>query len=173
MKAIFIIFTSVFVFSNTIFSQIKIDSTTKPDETTFYDGPVNTVFSQGFLLATRSNNYYEITGKQKLYNKIPNPSVKVYKEKKKYQLVIQGIDEPIPAIKLRDVTESTIDGAFRGWDGSTSFKLTNGDTWVQDEIKTLFSPTVFRPTVYIYTGADGNYKMKVAGVDETLQVKKK
>jgi hypothetical protein len=37
----------------------------------------------------------------------------------------------------------------------------------------LFSPTVFRPAIYIYTGSDGSYKMKVNGVDETLQVKKK
>ena len=87
--------------------------------------------------------------------------------------MIQGLEEPIPATKLQDVVESNIDGDFRGWDGTTSFKLLNGDVWVQDEIKTLFSPTVFRPVVYIYTGPDGAYRMKVAGVDEILQVKKK
>lgn len=158
---------------NLVFSQEKIDTTAKPEESTFFDGPSTTVFAPGFLLKTRSKNFYEITGKQKLPCSISNPAVKVYKEKRKYKLVIEGIEHPIPAIKLQDVVESTIEGPFRGWDGSTSFRLQNGELWVQDEVKTLFSPTVFRPAVYIYTGSDGTYKMKVAGVEETLQVKKK
>jgi hypothetical protein len=173
MKPILSIAFSLFLFISTSFSQEKIDSTAKPIESTFFDGPSNTVFSQGFLLRTRSKNYFEITGKQKINNKIPSPTVQVYKDKKKYKLVIEGIDDPIPAIKLQNVIESNIDGVFRGWDGSTSFKLRNGDTWVQDEMKTLFSPTVFNPVVYIYTGSDGSYKMKVEGVDEAVQVKKK
>ena len=173
MKILFLIPLFLLLFNATIFSQVKMDSTAKPEETTFYDGPVNTIFTQGFLLRTRSKNYYEITGKLKLSNKVPNPAVQVYKDKKKYKLVIQGIEDPISATKLQDVIESNIDGTFRGWDGTTTFKLTNGDTWVQDELTTLFSPTVFRPVVYIYLGSDGAYKMKVAGVDETVRVKKK
>ncbi len=173
MKSLFLIILSSFLFSNIMFGQGKIDSTAKLEETTFYDGPVNSLFAQGVLLKTRSKNYYEITGNQKQINKVPNPAVEVYKDKKNYKLVIQGVEKPFNAIKLRDVTESNIEGDFRGWDGTTSFKLTNGDTWVQDEVKTLFSPIVFRPVVYIYTGSYGSYKMKVAGVDETLQVKKK
>jgi len=173
MKSLFLFISSFFLFSNIALSQEKIDSTVKPEESTFYDGPVNSVFAQGFLLKTRSNNFYEITGGQKQVNKVPHPVVQIYKEKNKYKLVIQGIEKPLNAIKLRDVIESNIEGDFRGWDGTTSFKLSNGDEWVQDEIKTLFSPIVFRPAVYIYTGSYGSFKMKVAGVDETLQVKKK
>ena len=173
MKSLFLITSSLFFLSNVTFCQEKIDSTAKPEETTFYDGPANSIFAPGFLLKTRSKNYYEITGNQKQFNKVPNPGVLVYKEKKKYKLVIQGIEKPITVIKLQDVIESNIDGDFRGWDGNTSFKLSNGDVWVQDEVKTLFSPIVYKPLVYIYTGSYGSYKMKVAGVDETLQVKKK
>jgi hypothetical protein len=172
MRSLLIAF-SLFLFSNETFSQFKIDSTTKPDETTFYDGPANTVFTPGFLLRTRSKNYYEIAGKLKINNKMSNPAVKVYRDKKKYQLVIDGIDTPIPAVKLQDVIESNIEGSFGGWDGTTTFKLSNGDIWAQDEIKTLMSPIIYRPVVYIYTGPDGAYRMKVAGVEETLQVKKK
>jgi hypothetical protein len=173
MRSFPLITLCLLVFSNVALCQEKIDSTAKPEESTFYDGPSNTVFGPGFLLKTRSKNFYEVTGKQKQTGTILNPAVKVYKEKRKYKLVIEGIEQPLPAIKLQDVVESTIDGPFRGWDGSTSFRLLNGDVWVQDEVKTLFSPTVFRPAVYIYTGSDGAYKMKVAGVEETLQVKKK
>lgn len=173
MKSLFLFISSLFLFNNVTFSQEKIDSAAKPDESTFYDGPANSLFAQGFLLKTRSKNYYEITGTQKQLNKVPHPAVQVYKDKKKYKIVIQGIEKPFLAIKLQDVIESNIEGDFRGWDGTTSFKLSNGDEWVQDEVKTLFSPIVFRPVVYIYTGSYGSFKMKVAGVDETLQVKKK
>ncbi len=173
MKSLLLIFLSALTFTNVLFSQEKTDTIVKPIESTFYDGPSNTIYSPGFLLRTRSKSYYEITGKQKIYNKVANPSVQVYKDKKKYKLMIEGIEDPIPAMKLQNVIESYIDGVFRGWDGSTSFRLRNGDLWVQDEMKTLFSPTVFNPVVFIYTGSDGSYKMKVEGVEETVQVKKK
>lgn len=174
MKTRFLFIFFLFFSICSLSAQIKIDSTAKAEEITYYDGPLNTVFSPGFLLKTGSKNFYEITGKKRYNNKIANPEVKVYKEKKrKYLLVIKGIDDPIQAVKVADVIESNIDGDFRGWDGSTSFKLLNGDVWVQDEIKTLFQQSIFRPAVYIFQSDDGTYKMKVAGVDEMVQVKKK
>jgi hypothetical protein len=173
MKNLLITVFSILLFPNVSFSQDKIDTTAKPEELTFYDGPSNTIFAPGFLLKTRSKNFYEIIGKLKQAGNISNPAVRVYKDKKKYKLIIDGIDQPVPAIKIQDIVESNIDGAFRGWEGNTSFKLQNGDLWVQDEVKTLFSPTTFNPSVYIYTSSDGTYKMKVAGINETLQVKKK
>jgi hypothetical protein len=174
MKSLLIAFCSLFILGNTTFAQAKIDSTVKPEESTFYDGPANTVFGPGFLLRTRSKNYYEIGGKLKQQNKIQNPTIDVYKEKKnKYKILIEGQNEPLPATKLQDVIESNINGDFRGWEGTTTFKLLNGDVWVQDEIKTLYSNSMFRPVVYIYRASDGTYKMKVQGVDETVQVKKK
>lgn len=174
MKATLLLIFSLLVAGTSTKAQSKVDTSVAPVETTYYDGPANTVFSPGFLLKTRSKNFYEITGKKKYANRISSPEVKVYKEKKrKYQLLIQGIEDPISAVKVQDVIESNIDGDFRGWDGTTSFKLLNGDTWVQDEIKSLFHPAIFRPVVYIFQADDGTYKMKVAGVDEMVQVKKK
>ena len=174
MKSIFIAICAFVFLSNSTSAQAKIDSSAKPEESTFYDGPANTVFGPGFLLRTRSKNYYEIAGKLKQQNKVENPTVDVYKEKKnKYKILIQGQNETLPATKLQDVIESNINGDFRGWEGTTTFKLLNGDVWVQDEIKTLYSNSMFRPVVYIYRASDGTYKMKVQGVDETVQVKKK
>ena len=90
MKSLFLIAFSSFLFSNITFSQAKIDSTAKPEETTFYDGPANTLFAPGFLLRTRSKNYYEITGKLKQLNKVANPTVQVYKERKEIQISDPG-----------------------------------------------------------------------------------
>jgi hypothetical protein len=173
MKSIFILTFSLLFVCKTVFAQVKIDTTATPEESTFFDGSANTLFAPGFVFRTRAKSYYQIGGKLKQQNKIANPSVKVYKVKRKYFLIVQGLIEPLPATKLQDVIESKIDGDFRGWDGATTFKLLNGDTWIQDEIKTLFNNSIFRPTVIIYRDSDGTFKMKVDGVDETVQVKKK
>ncbi|MEO8820600.1 MAG: hypothetical protein ABI267_03170 [Ginsengibacter sp.] len=172
MKTFLIMIFSLFLVAQSASAQTTIDTSAAPSESSYYDGPANTVFAPGVLLKLRSKSFYEITGKNKYANKIANPTVKVYKEKKrKYLLSIQGIQEPISAVKVPDVIESKIDGDFRGWDGTTTFKLLNGQVWVQDEIKTMFHDAIFRPTVYIYQADDGSYKMKVEGVDETVQVK--
>lgn len=174
MKKTFLFIVAVLSFSFGLRAQDKIDSTAKPEEVTNLDVPANTVISPGYLLRTRSKNYYEISGKKSYKTSTPSPEVKAYKiKKRKYLLDIHGIPDAVAANKVSDVTESKIDGDFRGWDGTTSFKLMNGDTWLQDEIKSKFSPAIYRPTVYIYPSSDGSYKMKVEGVDELLQVKKK
>jgi hypothetical protein len=154
-------------------AQIKIDSTAKPEETTFYDGSANIIYSPGTVIRTRSGHYYEITDKAKFKNKMEHPSVAVYKlNKKNYALVIQGLDIPIAANKIQDVIESNIDGDFKGWDGASSFKLVNGDVWVQDEYGSLYA-SLYRPKVIIYRISDGTYKMKVEGVEEIITVKRK
>jgi len=175
MKSIFAILCSLFIFCNAATSQAKIDSTVKPEETTFYDGPSNIIYTPGLLVKTRSGHYYEITDKAKFKNTVANPSVTVYKQgKKKYQLVIQGIDIPIEAGRVQDVIESNIDGDFKGWEGLgvTVFKLVNGDSWVQDEAGSIFAKQSFRPKVFIYRAADGTYKKKVDGVEQLLTVKR-
>ncbi len=175
MKSIFTFVFALFIFCTAAVSQTKIDSTAKPDETTFYDGPSDIIYAPGLVIKTRSGHYYEITDKAKFKNTVPNPAVTIYKQgKKKYQLVIQGIEIPIEANKVPDVTESNIDGDFKGWEGIgvTVFKLINGDSWVQDQPGSLFSKPLYRPKVFIYRAADGTYKMKIDGVEQVVIVKR-
>ena len=172
MKSIVTIACSLFIF-NVAISQAKIDSIAKPEETTFYDGSSNIIFSPGTVFRTRSGHYYEITDKAKFKNTVDHPSVAAYKQgKKNYLLIIQGIDIPIAANKVQDVIESNINGDFKGWDGASSFSLVNGDVWVQDEYGSLFA-NLYRPKVFIYRISDGTYKMKIEGVDQIITVKRK
>lgn len=172
MKSLFIAACSLFMFCNTSFSQEKADSTVKPEETTFYDAPANTLYTQGFVIKTRSGHYFEITGKIKQRGTVTNPAVQVFKDGKKYNLVIQGIEKPIQAFKIKEVYESYIDGDFKGWNGTSSFTLQNNQEWKQDDNKNLFS-NLYRPAVVIYRMSDGTYTMKVAGVDDTIMVVRK
>jgi len=102
-----------------------------------------------------------------------NPTVNVYKDGKKLNLVIQNISTPIKAFLIKDVLESTIDGDFKGWDGNTSWKLVNGDTWQQEFENGNIYANLFRPAVTIMRVSDGTYKMMVKGIKEITTVKRK
>ena len=68
------------------------------------------------------------------------------------------------------VIESHIEGEFEGWDGETIFKLDNGQIWQQDSYAYTYH-YAYHPKVLIYK--DGlRYKMKVDGVDSTIEVKR-
>jgi len=71
---------------------------------------------------------------------------------------------------VQDVIESEIEGDFKGWDGETVFKLTNGQIWQQVEYDYEYE-YAYRPKVLIYNTA-GGYKMKVEGMDDTIYVKR-
>jgi len=172
MKPFLIAACSFILFCNATMSQEKADSTVKPEETTFYDASANTVYTQGLLIKTRSGHYFEITGKIKQRGAVANPAVQVFKDGKKYSLVIQGIEKPIQAFKIKEFYESNIDGDFKGWSGTNSFNLINNQIWQQDDNKNLFA-NLYRPAVVICRVSDGTYIMKVAGVDESILVVRK
>jgi hypothetical protein len=69
-----------------------------------------------------------------------------------------------------DVIESKISGEFKGWNGETTFKLQNGQTWQQKAYAYKYH-YVYRPDVLIYNSGSG-YKLKVDGIDETILVKR-
>lgn len=172
MKSLFIACLSLLLFCSTSFSQEKIDSTLKPEETTFYDAPVNSPITQGLVIKTRSGHYYEITGKVKEHNTISNPSVSVYKVGRKYSLMIQGIEKPMQIFKIKEVYESYIDGDFKGWSDSTTFTLQNNQIWQKIDNKNLFA-NKFRPAVVVYRINDGSYAMKVEGIEDNIVVVRK
>lgn len=66
--------------------------------------------------------------------------------------------------------ETTIDGEFKGWDGETIFKLSNGQIWQQSEYSYTYS-YAYMPEVTIYSTA-GGCKLKVEDEDEMILVKR-
>lgn len=69
-----------------------------------------------------------------------------------------------------EVIEARIDGEFKGWDGETIFKLDNGQIWQQARYAYTYN-YAFQPKVIIIK-SDGDCKMKVDGVSETISVKR-
>lgn len=66
------------------------------------------------------------------------------------------------------VVESSIDGDFEGWEGETIFKLMNGQIWQQASYDYNYTYS-YNPDVVIYRSGSV-YKMKVDGVDDTIEV---
>ena len=74
-----------------------------------------------------------------------------------------------PPMMGRILSESKIDGEFKGWDAETLFKLENGQIWQQVSYAYNYH-YVFRPNVMIIK-TDGGYRMKVDGVSSMILVK--
>lgn len=67
------------------------------------------------------------------------------------------------------VTESSINGDFRCWDGDTVFVLLNGQVWQQSELG-LQLCLLWSPRVTIIE-RNGRQLMVVEGVDKTVRVR--
>jgi hypothetical protein len=139
-------------------------------EKTSIKGSISGSITKGYLFKTSGGSFYEIIERTRQRVRERNPDVTIYKSGNDYKLVIEGFDEPVICRKIKDVIESTIEGEFKGWEGSTIFKLTNGQIWQQSEYSYMYH-YAYRPSVTIYESKDG-VKMKVEDVDEVISVKK-
>lgn len=66
--------------------------------------------------------------------------------------------------------ETQIDGGFKGWDGDTVWKMTNGQIWQQASLGYHYH-YAHRPKVLIYR-VGGDWKMKVEEDEEEVVVKR-
>ncbi|MES2005029.1 MAG: hypothetical protein V4450_10940 [Bacteroidota bacterium] len=121
---------------------------------------------RGTLIKTSNFHYYEINDKVIQKAGYPaQPEIIVYQDGKKYKMKIQGMDKLLLVNKVQEVIETKFEGDFKGWDGTSSFKMANGQTWKQDSPTSSIFSNLFRPAVMIYLTSEG-YKMKIEGLNE-------
>ena len=63
-------------------------------------------------------------------------------------------------------------GSFRGWGGSTTFKLDNGQVWQQVDDSVLTAGGIRDPRVTISRGLIDSFYLSVEGVQDTVMVKR-
>lgn len=68
------------------------------------------------------------------------------------------------------VIESTVDGEFKGFDGKTIVKLSNGDVWRQSEYFYEYHYAYMPKVLVVRKG--GGYVMKVEGISKTVGVER-
>lgn len=110
------------------------------------------------------------------YHYAYRPNVMIYLFKGEYRMAVEDVDETISVKKLNSsasktnsIIESAVDGEFKGWDGETIFKLTNGQIWQQSSYSYTYH-YAYNPKVTIYKSAYG-YTMMVDGVSGKINVK--
>ncbi|MBD8704671.1 hypothetical protein [Frigoribacterium sp. CFBP 13712] len=78
-------------------------------------------------------------------------------------MLVEGMTRAV-RVKRISVVESTIDGAWSGWDGKTELQLTNGSKWRQAEYHYEYR-YAHRPSVIMFDG-----KMLVQGTSKPIRV---
>lgn len=152
------------------------------EEETYLEGSISGSVQVGSIFKTSSGNIYEVTGLTLQLVLELSPNVLVLRKGDTFKLIVEGFDEPLICRRVKesdisnrgsfagssDVIESKIDGEFNGWDGETIFKLTNGQIWQQSSYSYTYRYK-YRPSVTIFKSG-GVYKMKVDGVEKTINV---
>jgi hypothetical protein len=99
-----------------------------------------------------------------------NPPVTIIKKEGKHFIIVAGLDHMIKVERLYDFYESKVDGDSDGWDGNTTLKLINGQTWKQDEYYYKYH-YANSPRVIYYK--DGHaFKMNIDGINKSVKVKR-
>lgn len=159
------LFSALFVFVICQFAQAQITETMKLIDSTTPFKPITGAITRGSLIKTSNFHYYEINDKvnQKFNN--AQPRLMVYQDGKKFKIKIEGIEKLLTCNKVQEVIESNIDGDFKGWDGTTNFKLVNQQIWKQDNPTSTVFANMYRPAVLVYLSSEG-YKLKIEGLNE-------
>jgi hypothetical protein len=67
---------------------------------------------------------------------------------------------------------SNLSGKFSGWDGQTTFRLKNGQVWVQSDKDKFYTKEIQNPVVTIEPAMFGTWRLSVEGFDENCRVKR-
>jgi hypothetical protein len=140
----FILVLLLFISSKTSYSQNWTH-----EETTEIKGKISGTITKGYLFKMSNGKFYEIIERTRQRVRERNPEVKIYSNGNDYKLEIAGFEEAVFCRKIKTVIESSIDGEFKGWDGSTIFKLSNGQIWQQSSYAYMYH-YAYNPPVLIY-----------------------
>ena len=84
----------------------------------------------------------------------------------------EGEDEEDEQEQERTTITSNLDGKFVGWDGQTTFKLKNGQVWVQADKDKFYTKEIKNPVVVIEPAMFGTWRLRIEGFDEDCKVKR-
>ena len=103
-----------------------------------------------------------------LYHYAYRPDVTIVSTDQGYRMFVEGVSDSILVSQVTDFIRTCIDGEFVGWEGDTVFVLCNGQVWQQASYDYTYH-YAYRPDILIYR-ADSVYRMKVEGVQDTIEV---
>ncbi len=96
-----------------------------------------------------------------------NPKAIVFKRGPNYYLKVERVRKILKVLPVDNVIKSRIDGDFKGFEGNTIYKLTNGTVWQQTDGKYQYK-YAYSPRVVIYRVGFG-WKMSVEGITVSVE----
>lgn len=96
------------------------------------------------------------------YHYAYSPQANILQKNGNLFIQVNDQNEIVRVRQITDVVESEIDGEFTGWDGESTYKLTNGQVWQQVTYKYEYK-YAYRPEVQIYSGSGGDI-MRADGI---------
>jgi hypothetical protein len=122
----------------------------------------------GETLFALSNGTYWLQDEYKYwYHYSYCPRVEVINVRGRLRLRVEGPSETVAVKQVTDVIRSKINGAFNGWDGSSTYTLFNGQVWQQSKYKYKYKYK-YMPEVIVYNSG-GGHVMHVAGTSAKVR----
>ncbi len=125
-----------------------------------WDGSTIFVLQNGQVWMQAADDYH--------YDYEYSPRVLITEDISGSTMAVEGSDETVQVKPCEVVTDSFIDGTFRGWSNDTVFNLVNGEAWKQKDIAIEIRIAV-RPRAVIVKDA-GIYRMWVNGLAKSVRV---
>lgn len=82
------------------------------------------------------------------------PEALILQKRGRFFIQVDRQSEIVPVRQITSVTESKINGEFKGWEGETAYQLINGQVWKQSEYKYEYK-YAYRPDVIIFDSGNG------------------
>jgi hypothetical protein len=82
------------------------------------------------------------------------PEALILRKSGRFFIQVDRQPEIVPVRQITDVVESKIDGEFKGWEGETEYRLTNGQVWKQSAYKYEYK-YAYMPDVVIFDPGSG------------------
>lgn len=119
------------------------------------------------LFALSDGSYWVQNEYKYWYHYAYCPRIQIIDSSGRYLIRVDGQSETVAVQQISGVIRSKINGEFKGWDGSSTYKLMNGQTWQQSAYKYKYKYS-YMPEAIVYNPG-GGYVMKVAGTSAKVR----
>lgn len=127
-------------------------------------------FDDGLLFPLMDGSYWLQDEYKYWYHYSYCPEVLILNRGGRQYIQVDNQSEIVAVREISGVIESSIHGAFKGWDGHSTYELTNGQVWEQTAYKYEYK-YAYRPNVLLYDPG-GGYIMQVEGSSARVRRKR-
>jgi hypothetical protein len=111
-------------------------------------------FNRDMLFSLTDHSYWLQTEYKYWYHYAYRPMIEIFETRGETYLKLAAGVEAVRVRRLRGVTESQIADVFEGWQGNSTYQLTNGQVWRQSAYKYEYK-YAYRPHALIYPASAG------------------